>query len=74
MRRLAILIVLGVLLLGCAHPTSPKVHPQPQHTQPHNPPPQPQPTQIPINVNDTLTEVNELLNELQSVDNVSFNL
>lgn len=68
MRRLLILlIVLGILTLGCT-----------QHVQKHvgqTVTPKPEKTPLPIqDINKTLSEVNDLLNQLQNVENVSFNL
>ena len=76
MRRLVVLLlILGVLTLGCAQQV--QKHVGYKHGAPTTTPTKitiPKPTTPIQDINKTLSEVNELLNQLQSVDNVSFNL
>lgn len=73
-KAIVLLLVLGLLVLGCAQKT--RMHAlTPKPVKPTPTPKPAQPTQLPVeDINKTLTDVNELLNELQNIENVSFNL
>ncbi len=81
MKRLLILLLASALILGCAQKqTTPqkqptvtpvKITPTKNITTPESITP---PESIPADINKTLTDVNELLKELQEIENVSFNL
>ena len=73
-RALVLLLLLGLIVLGCAQP---HVRTNKPTAPPSTPKPIPKPTKTPVQIEDinkTLTDVNELLNELQNIENVSFNL
>ncbi len=71
-RALILLLIFGILMLGCAgkKPVAEKPVETPTKQAPT-------PTEKPIpaeDINKTLTDVNELLKELQDIENISFNL
>jgi len=71
-KALVLLLLLGLIVLGCAQQKT-----QVRTNKPTAPPSTPKPTKTPVQIEDinkTLTDVNELLNELQNIENVSFNL
>ncbi len=75
MRKLIVLLlILGVLTLGCAQQA--QKHVSYKHGTPTTTPTTtvPKPTPPIQDINKTLSEVNDLMNQLQNVENVSFNL
>ncbi len=75
-RALILLLIFGIVMLGCAEkkPITQKLTEKPAETPTKR---APTPTETPTpaeDINKTLTDVNELLKELQDIENVSFNL
>ncbi len=76
MRRVvALLLIFGILALGCAGKKQVVERtPVKTVTPPQTPVKTPENATLPSDINKTLTDVNELLENLQEIENVSFNL
>ena len=71
-KTLILLLIFGVLLLGCVEKKPPAE--KPIETPTELPTPTETPTAPVEDINETLTDVDELLKEFQEIENVSFNL
>ncbi len=69
-RALILLLIFGLIMLGCAEKKQIAEKPTGTPTEQA-----PTPTETPMEeINKTLTDVDELLKDLQEIENISFNL